>query len=109
MGSDVHGAEPTGWELMRTMKDLREDMRDQFEKMGERQDRNVSKELFQAHQMAVAREFADHAQQLADLKDDHDAVQAAGSNRRWWILGFVLSGVVGPFLVAYLTMTLLAK
>lgn len=110
MGSDItNSPEPTGWELMRVMADFRKDVLDRFDKMAERQDRNVSKELFEAHKEAVAKQFADHAKDISDLKDSHESVQQAESHRRRWLIGLIATGVVSPGFAAWITWLLTVK
>lgn len=109
MGSDLNSPEPTGWELMRVMSDFRKDVLDRFDKMAERQDRNVSKELFEAHKEAVANTFADHGQQLSDLRESHETVQRAESYRRRWVIGLVATGVISPAFAAWITWALTVK
>lgn len=109
MGSGVHGAEPTGCELMRTMNDMRGDLRDQFAMMGERLDNNVSKELFTAHKEAVASQFAENGRQLAELKGRQEASRTGSAKRVYWILGILITGIVGPGVVAYITALMTAR
>lgn len=109
MGSDVNGPEPTGWELMRVMNDFRKDVLDRFDKMAERQDRNVSKELFEAHKEAVSKQFAEHSQQLSDLRDDHEVAQHAQSYRRRWVIGLIATVVISPAFAAWITWLLTSK
>jgi hypothetical protein len=113
--------EPGGWELKRSHEQLRQDMRDGFNQLGQRLDKVVTAEAFAAEQRRVDdkhRDLADdiaaeRAQRIAAIADEKaerekgDAAQQAAldkliANQKW-----IIAAVFLP-LVFFVVSTLIA-
>jgi hypothetical protein len=93
--------EPTPWELQRTLGAIREDMREGFKGLNLRLDRNVSVELFNAHQEAVRARFEEQEKDIAEIKAEREAEKRQRASDRRLAFSAIFTAVLAPlFLLA---------
>ncbi|MFE3992330.1 hypothetical protein ACFXPW_11715 [Streptomyces goshikiensis] len=97
--------DPTPWELLRAVQQLRDDLRADFAALASRLEQMVTKDVYAADQRAVEQRIGTLEGDLDDLREQREREAAdARTNRR-----LALSALVAPVVVALLVAVLLAK
>jgi hypothetical protein len=101
--------EPTPWELQRTLAAIREDMREGFKGINLRLDRNVSVELFNAHQEAERSRHEEHEKDIAEIKAEREAEKNQRASDRRLIFMAVFTSVLAPLFLLLVSLYLTSK
>jgi hypothetical protein len=88
---------------------IREDMREGFKGLNQRLDRNISVEVFQAYQQAVAAKFEDMAKDIADINAERDAERGQRATDRRMIFTAVFTSIIAPLVFLLLNLYLTSK
>lgn len=97
--------DPTPWELLRAVQQLRDDLRADFAALASRLEQMVTKDVYAADQRAVEQRIGTLEGDLDELREQREREAAdARTNRR-----LALSALVAPVVVALLVAVLLAK
>ncbi|MFE7093288.1 hypothetical protein [Streptomyces erythrochromogenes] len=97
--------DPTPWELLRAVQQLRDDLRADFAALASRLEQMVTKDVYAADQRAVEQRIGNLEDDLDELREQREREAAdARTNRR-----LALSALVAPIVVALLVAVLLAK
>lgn len=85
------GDEPTPYELLRAVNDLRGDMRSGFADVNTRLDRVPSTELLGALLTAINQRIDSAEQDIAEIKAKRDQDAAARAVDRRWLIGLAIT------------------
>ncbi|WP_327385562.1 hypothetical protein [Streptomyces sp. NBC_01207] len=97
--------DPTPWELLRAVQQLRDDLRADFAALASRLEHMVTKDVYAADQRAVEQRIGTLEGDLDELREQREREAAdTRTNRR-----LALSALVAPVVVALLVAVLLAK
>ncbi|MET9318802.1 hypothetical protein ABZX75_01170 [Streptomyces sp. NPDC003038] len=97
--------DPTPWELLRAVQQLRDDLRADFAALASRLEQMVTKDVYAADQRAIEQRIGTLEGDLDELREQREREAAdARTNRR-----LALSALVAPVVVALLVAVLLAK
>ncbi|MEY2226825.1 hypothetical protein [Streptomyces sp. BF23-19] len=97
--------DPTPWELLRAVQQLRDDLRADFAALASRLEQMVTKDVYAADQRAVEQRIGTLEGDLDELREQREREAAdTRTNRR-----LALSALVAPVVVALLVAVLLAK
>ncbi|WP_274558033.1 hypothetical protein [Streptomyces spiramyceticus] len=96
--------DPTPWELLRAIQQLRDDLRSDFAAFNTRMDQTVTKDVYAADQRAADLRIEGLEGEVRALKQQHeDEQQEARTNRR-----LAVSALIAPIVVAVVVAALLA-
>ncbi|WP_405889467.1 hypothetical protein OG427_02795 [Streptomyces sp. NBC_00133] len=96
--------DPTPWELMRAMQQLRDDLRADLAALGTRLEQMVTKDVYAADQRAAAQRMASLEDDLRDVQQHRESEKLeARTNRR-----LAVSALVAPIVVAVTVAVVLA-
>ncbi|TQK44397.1 hypothetical protein FBY35_5901 [Streptomyces sp. SLBN-118] len=96
--------DPTPWELMRAMQQLRDDLRADLAALGTRLEQMVTKDVYAADQRAAAQRMASLEDDLRDVQQQRESEKLeARTNRR-----LAVSALVAPIVVAVTVAVVLA-
>ncbi|MFE3577954.1 hypothetical protein [Streptomyces vinaceus] len=97
--------DPTPWELLRAVQQLRDDLRADFAALASRLEQMVTKDVYAADQRAAEQRIGTLEGDLDELREQREREATdARTNRR-----LALSALVAPVVVALLVAVLLAK
>lgn len=96
--------DPTPWELLRAIQQLRDDLRGDFAALTSRMEQTVTKDVYAADQRSIGLRIDVLEGELRDLKQQREDEQHEGrTNRR-----LAVSALIAPIVVALVVAALLA-
>ncbi|WP_406738580.1 hypothetical protein OG365_24495 [Streptomyces sp. NBC_00853] len=97
--------DPTPWELLRAVQQLRDDLRADFAALASRMEQMVTKDVYAADQRALSQRIGTLQGDLNELREQREREESdARTNRR-----LAVSALLAPVIVAVLVAVVLAK
>ncbi|MET7530200.1 hypothetical protein [Streptomyces goshikiensis] len=97
--------DPTPWELLRAVQQLRDDLRADFAALASRMEQMVTKDVYAADQRALGQRIGTLEGDLNELREQREREESdARTNRR-----LAVSALFAPVIVAVLVAVVLAK